>query len=77
MSILDDVDWSERAREALSGYSEPLLRSVAARLVKPRVNQPIADVLDKLAATLTNAPVVDRRLRDLRCALAAHSGRAA
>ena len=65
MSILADVDWSGRARAALEGYAEPLLRAVAARLVKPRANQPVEDVLDKLAGTLTNAPVIDRRLRDL------------
>ena len=65
MSIPADVDWSERARAALSGYSEPLLRAVAARLVKPRANQPVDDVLDKLVGTLTNAPVIDRRVREL------------
>ena len=65
MSILDDADWSDRARAALEGYSEALLRAVAARLVKPRANQPVEDVLDKLVGTLTNAPVIDRRLREL------------
>ena len=65
MSIPADPDWSDRARAALSGYSEPLLRSVAARLVKPRANQPVDDVLDKLVAAQTNAPVIDRRVREL------------
>jgi hypothetical protein len=65
MSIPADADWSDRARTALAGYSEPLLRSVAARLVKPRANQPVEDVLDKLVAAQTNAPVIDRRVREL------------
>ena len=34
-------DWSTRARDAMSRYAEPLLRTVTARLIKPRTNQPL------------------------------------
>jgi len=58
-------DWSARCRDALARYAEPLLRAVAAKLIKPRVNQPIEEVLDKSVAALTNPPVIDRRVREL------------
>jgi hypothetical protein len=61
----DVPDWTARGRDALSAYAEPLLRTVAAKLVKPRTNQPIDELLDKSAATLTNPPVIDRRIKDL------------
>jgi len=41
------------------------LRTVAAKLVKPRVNQPTEDLLDKSIATFANPPVIDRRIREL------------
>src|SRR4051794_8348750 len=63
--IPEPEDWSARAREALSRYAEPLLRSVTAKLIKPRTNQPADDLLDKAAATFTNPPVIDRRIKDL------------
>jgi hypothetical protein len=58
-------DWSVRVRDTLSHYVEPLLRKVAGKLVRPRVNQPIEDLLDKALATLGNPPVIDRRIKDL------------
>src|SRR5262245_42523064 len=61
----DHDDWSARCRAALARYDEPLLRSAAAKLIRPRANQPADELLDKSAATLTNPPVIDRRVRDL------------
>jgi hypothetical protein len=61
----DPIDWPDRARYTLSRYDEPLLRAVAARLIKPRTNQPVDELLDKSVAALANAPVVDRRVKDL------------
>src|SRR5262245_47429427 len=61
----DPDDWTARGRDALAAYAEPLLRAVAARLMKPRTNQPIDELLDKSIATLTNPPVIDRRIKDL------------
>jgi hypothetical protein len=58
-------DWSGRCRDALARYSEPLLRAVAAKLVRPRTNQPVAELIDKSVAALTNPPVIDRRVKEL------------
>lgn len=59
------VDWSERCRAAMAHYSGPLLRDVAAKLVRPRANQPADELLDRSVGMLTNPPVIDRRVRDL------------
>jgi hypothetical protein len=61
----EETDWSGRCRDELSRYSGTLLREVAAKLVRPRANQPVEELLDKSVAMLTNPPVIDRRLRDL------------
>ena len=63
--IADDADWSSRCRDAMACYAAPLLREVAAKLVRPRANQPIDELLDKAVGMLTNPPVIDRRIRDL------------
>src|SRR5688572_26391205 len=60
-----DPDWSDRARATLTRYAEPLVRSVATRLIKPRTSQPVADLIEKSIAALTNPPVVDRRIKEL------------
>ena len=57
--------WSIHVRETLGLYSEPLLRQVAAKLVRARSNQPLDDVLDKCVGTLLNPPVIDRRIKEL------------
>lgn len=57
--------WSVHVRAALTSYSEPLARQVAAKLVRPRTNQPIDELIEKAVAALGNPPVVDRRIKDL------------
>jgi hypothetical protein len=64
MPTPSDPDWSARCRAALAHYSDPLLRAVADKLVRPRTKMPAGELLDKAAATLTNAPVIDRRIKD-------------
>ena len=44
-SFSEPDDWTARGRDALSRYAEPLLRAVAARLVRPRTNQPVEELL--------------------------------
>src|SRR5436190_23951982 len=61
---VDPDVWTLRAREALARYTEPLLRTVAAHLVKPRSAIPVDELADRCFATLTNPPVVDRRIRE-------------
>ena len=60
-----EADWTTRCREAMLRYSGALLKGVAARLVRPRSNQPTAELLDKSVEMLANPPVIDRRIRDL------------
>jgi hypothetical protein len=59
-----DPDWSLLCREALGRYAEPLLRTVADKLLRPRTRLPADELLEKAAATLTNPPVIDRRVKD-------------
>ncbi|HXD85059.1 MAG TPA: hypothetical protein VN641_01105 [Urbifossiella sp.] len=63
--IADADDWSALVRDTLSRYSEPLLRQVAGKLIRPRTQQPLDELLEKSTATLGNAPVIDRRIKDL------------
>ena len=52
-------------RAALIRYDEILLRSVAARLFKPRSQWPVDELVTRAAETLANPPVIDRRLKEL------------
>lgn len=61
----DSDDWSARAAAALTAYAEPLLRVVAGRLVKPRTQVPVEELVEKAVATLLNPPVIDRRVKEL------------
>ena len=56
--------WTDRARDALSRYAEPLLRDVAAKLVRPRTPIPADELAERCVATLTNPPVIDRRIKE-------------
>jgi hypothetical protein len=60
-----EFDWSARCRETLARYEEPLLRAVTEKLIRPRTKLPSAELVEKTVATLTNAPVIDRRLKEL------------
>ncbi len=61
-----DADvWSLRVQAAFGRYAEPLLREVAARLVKARTAHPADELADKCFQTLMNPPVIDRRVKDL------------
>src|SRR5436305_13029776 len=61
----DAASWSERFRQALERYDEPLLRQVAARLIKPRNQWPAADLIERCVAVVENPAILDRRLQDL------------
>ena len=60
-----DPDWVGVVRTALARYDEPLLRAVAARLFKPRSQWPADELVTRAADTLSNAPVLDRRIKEL------------
>src|SRR5205809_498964 len=57
--------WTDRARDALGRYAEPLLRQVMQQLLKPRNQWPVEELIERGLATLGNAAVIDRRLQDL------------
>ncbi|CAN5620380.1 hypothetical protein BH11PLA2_BH11PLA2_19480 [soil metagenome] len=55
----------ERLTAALDHYQDDLLRRVAGKLFRPRINQPREEILEKLIATYGNPPVLDRCLLGL------------
>jgi hypothetical protein len=57
--------WSERLRQTLEAYDEPLLRGLASKLFKPRNQWPVDELIERSLTTLGNAPVIDRRLQEL------------
>ncbi len=65
MYLADPAFWTELQRHTLNCYDEALLRQVAARLVKPRNQWPVEDLIERGVATLENPAVIDRRLREL------------
>jgi hypothetical protein len=65
MPVVDPAYWSELQRQTLACYDEALLRQVAARLVKPRNQWPVEELIERGAATVANPVVIDRRLQDL------------
>jgi hypothetical protein len=79
MSFADPVFWSDLQRQTLVCYDEALLRRVAARLIKPRNQWPVEELIERGSATASNPVVIDRRLKELTpaprqvLALIAHS----
>ncbi len=65
LSAANAPHWTARAQDALTRYSEPLLRQVMQRLLKPRNQWPVEELIERGVGTLTNAAVVDRRLNEL------------
>src|SRR5437588_8946918 len=61
-------DWSDILRQTLTCYDEPLLRRVAARLIKPRNQWPAAELITRCAATAADITIIDRRLGELDAA---------
>jgi len=68
MPLTDPATWTDHLRQTLRRYDEPLLRRVAARLVKPRGQWPVEELIERCVATIGNAPVIDRRCQDLEVA---------
>ncbi len=65
MPPTDAAFWSDHLRQTLARYDEALLRLVAGRLVKPRGQWPVEELLDRCVAAVGNAAVIDRRLKEL------------
>jgi hypothetical protein len=64
MSSPNDI-WSEKLEMALSAYDVQLVRQIAARLLKTRSQWPTDDLRQRIRDAAGNAPVIDRRLKDL------------
>src|SRR4051794_22505925 len=65
MLLPDPASWSELQRGTLACYDEPLLRQVVGRLVKPRNQWPVEDLIERSVETTSNPAVLDRRLKEL------------
>ena len=65
MASPETAPWSDLLRHTLAAYDEPLLRGVAGRLVRPRNQWPVEELIDRSVATADNPPVIDRRLKEL------------
>src|SRR5829696_6843464 len=61
----DPAEGAAAVRAALARYDEALLRTVSARLFKPRSHWPADELIDRAVETHANPPVIDRRLKDL------------
>lgn len=59
------TSWSVQFRATLERYDESLLREVAARLVRPRNHWPAGELIERCVAALDNAPIIDRRLKEV------------
>jgi hypothetical protein len=60
----DAKSWSDLLCRVLGNYAEPLLRQVAGSLVKPRNQWPVDELIARTVATVSNAAVIDRRLKE-------------
>jgi hypothetical protein len=52
-------------RQTLQRYDESLLRRVAGRLLKPRNQWPVDELIERMEAAVENTPLIDRRLQEL------------
>src|SRR5262245_10490008 len=68
MPSAEPRDWSDVLQQTLARYDEPLLRRVAARLIKPRNQWPADELVARCAATAADVTVIDRRLGELDAA---------
>jgi hypothetical protein len=57
--------WYALLQRTLAVYAEPLLRQVVAKLVRPRNQWPIEELIARSIATVANPAVVDRRIKEL------------
>ena len=65
MARSDLSSWTDRLRRTLESYEEPLLREVTGRLLRPRNQWPVDELIERSLTTVNNPAVIDRRLQDL------------
>src|SRR5437016_6077619 len=64
MAVAGAEYWADLLQRTLAVYAEPLLRGVAAKLLKPRNQWPAEELIARCVATAANPAVVDRRLQE-------------
>ncbi|MBX9680772.1 MAG: helicase-associated domain-containing protein [Gemmataceae bacterium] len=64
-SAASNDQFLEPIERALEAYDEPTLRQVAGKLYRPRNQWPAEELRRRCIETLSNAPVIDRRLKEL------------
>ena len=65
MPTPDAAFWSDLLRQTLASYDEALLRQVAGRLVRPRNQWPVEELIDRCVTGAENPAILDRRTADL------------
>jgi hypothetical protein len=65
MPLPDPAYWTDHLRGVLRRYDEPLLRQVCARLLRPRNQWPVEELIERMAGAAGNPAVIDRRLLEL------------
>jgi hypothetical protein len=65
MAVPEASTWFTLLRRTLAAYDEPLLRLVVGRLLKPRNQWPVDELIERIAAAAANPAVLDRRLQEL------------
>jgi len=58
-------EWTIRVQDVFSRCGDMLMRRIAQRLLKPRNQWPLEELVERSVATLTNAAIVDRRIAEL------------
>jgi hypothetical protein len=58
-------DWTALLRDTLEHYDEALVRVVAGKLLRPRNEWPVEELIERSVGTVANAVVIDRRLQEL------------
>jgi hypothetical protein len=61
----DPAYWNDLLERTLRRYDEGLLRRVAGRLLRPRNQWPIDDLISRHLATIGDVTIIERRLKDL------------
>jgi hypothetical protein len=65
MTAHPDNGWAERLDKTLDSYDVAALRTIAERLCSIAIRLPAETLRQQIATALRNAPLIDRRLREL------------
>jgi hypothetical protein len=63
---LDSSLWNSRLERTLRLYDEALLRQVAEKLLRPRGQWPVDELIERCQVAYENIAIIDRRLKELK-----------